>query len=61
MWVLAAVTVGGGVMGIPGMMIGVPLASALYRLLDRDVRAREMGKSLFDMPHEVRKKNVLMK
>ncbi len=32
-WVLAAVTVGGGVMGIGGMLIGVPLAAAGYRLL----------------------------
>ena len=60
-WVLAAVTVGGGMMGIPGMLIGVPLASAAYRLVSRSVRAREMGKSLFDMPHEVRRKNVLLK
>ena len=60
-WVLAAVTVGGGVMGIPGMLIGVPLASAAYRLIDRDLRAKEMGKSLFDMPHEAKKKNVLFK
>ena len=60
-WVLAAVTVGGGMMGIPGMLIGVPLASAAYRLISRSVRAREMGKSLFDMPHEARKKNVLLK
>lgn len=60
-WVLAAVTIGGGVMGIPGMLIGVPLASALYRLISRGVRAREMGKSLFDMPHEVKRKNVLFK
>ncbi len=60
-WVLAAVTIGGGVMGIPGMLIGVPLASAAYRLLGRDVNAREMGKSVFDMPHEAKKKNVLFK
>lgn len=60
-WVLAAVTIGGGVMGIPGMLIGVPLASALYRLISRGVRAREMGKSMFDMPHEVKRKNVLFK
>lgn len=60
-WVLAAVTVGGGVMGIPGMLIGVPLASAIYRLVTRDARAREAGKSLFDMPHEEKKKNVLFK
>ncbi len=32
-WVLAAVTVGGGVMGIGGMLIGVPLAAAAYRML----------------------------
>ncbi len=60
-WVLAAVTVGGGVMGIPGMLIGVPLASAAYRLVSRDTQARAMGKTLFDMPHETAKKNVLFK
>lgn len=36
-WVLAAVTVGGGVMGIPGMLLGVPLAATVYRLISRDV------------------------
>lgn len=36
-WVLAAVTIGGGIMGIAGMLIGVPLAAALYRLLREDV------------------------
>jgi len=60
-WVLAAVTVGGGVMGIPGMLIGVPLASAVYRLLGRDVSAREQGKTMFDMPHEGKRTNVLFK
>ena len=60
-WVLAAVTVGGGVMGIPGMLIGVPLASAVYRLVSRDTRARAEGKTLFDMPHDTAKKNVLFK
>ncbi|MBE6939713.1 MAG: AI-2E family transporter [Ruminococcaceae bacterium] len=37
-WVLAAVTVGGGVMGIVGMLLGVPMAAAIYRLLRNDVR-----------------------
>ena len=60
-WVLAAVTIGGGVMGIPGMLLGVPLASAIYQLLGRDMHARRMGKSLFDMPHEAKRKNVLFK
>ena len=36
-WVLASVTVGGGVMGIAGMVLGVPVAAALYRLLKEDV------------------------
>jgi len=37
-WVLAAVTIGGGVMGIAGMLIGVPLAATAYRLLQQSVR-----------------------
>jgi len=45
-WVLAAVTVGGGVMGIAGMLLGVPLAATLYRLLREDVnRLPEKGTS----------------
>ena len=40
-WVLAAVTVGGGVGGILGMLLGVPTAASLYRLLAHDVARRE--------------------
>ena len=36
-WVLAAVTVGGGLMGISGMLLGVPLTAAIYRMLREDV------------------------
>ena len=36
-WVLAAVTVGGGVMGVGGMLLGVPLAAAAYQLLKNDM------------------------
>ena len=36
-WVLTAVTLGGGLLGIPGMLLCVPLASALYRLVKEDV------------------------
>ena len=60
-WVLTAVTVGGGVLGIPGMLVGVPLASTIYRLLGRDVQAREKGVSVFDIPHDGKRKNVLFK
>ncbi|HIW17258.1 MAG TPA: AI-2E family transporter [Firmicutes bacterium] len=40
-WVLTAVTIGGGLAGIPGMLIAVPLFAALYRLLGDSVRRRE--------------------
>lgn len=39
-WVLAAVTVGGGLFGFVGMLIGVPTASVLYALLRQDVNRR---------------------
>lgn len=32
LWVLAAVTVGGGLFGILGMLVGVPLAAGIYKL-----------------------------
>lgn len=37
-WVLAAVTVGGGVMGIGGMLLGVPLAASVYQLLKDHIK-----------------------
>ncbi len=37
-WVLSAVTIGGGIMGILGMLLGVPLAATAYRLLREDVK-----------------------
>ena len=37
MWVLAAVTVGGGLMGVAGMLLGVPVTAALYRIVKEDV------------------------
>ena len=39
-WVLAAVTVGGSLLGLVGMVISVPLAAVAYTLIKRDVRAR---------------------
>lgn len=36
-WVLAAVTIGGGIMGIMGMLLGVPLAATVYRILRNDI------------------------
>lgn len=37
LWVLAAVTLGGGVLGISGMLIAVPITAALWRILRDDI------------------------
>lgn len=39
-WVLTAVTVGGGVLGVGGMLLGVPIAAACYQMLRTDVQKR---------------------
>lgn len=39
-WVLAAVTIGGSLMGIAGMLIFIPLLSTVYMLLRDDVNKR---------------------
>lgn len=39
-WVLAAITIGGGLMGIPGMLLAVPIMATLYRLLRDDMHKR---------------------
>lgn len=49
-WVLAAVTVGGGVMGVFGMLLGVPLAAAIYRLLREDVNRGSVKTALAPTP-----------
>ena len=49
MWVLAAVTVGGGLLGVPGMLIGVPLTATIYKLVEADV-AHRLGE---DIPETV--------
>ena len=42
-WVLIAITVGGGVLGIGGMLLAVPLAAALSRLIREDMNKRDGG------------------
>lgn len=43
-WVLVAVTLGGSMMGIVGMLIFIPLCSVLYALLRDEVNVREIRK-----------------
>ncbi|MBR6558671.1 MAG: AI-2E family transporter [Clostridia bacterium] len=40
-WVLASATLGGALMGVLGMIIGVPLAATVYRLVKDDLHRRE--------------------
>lgn len=40
-WVLAAVTVGGGVLGIGGMIIGVPAMAVIYKLVKESLVKKE--------------------
>lgn len=54
-WVLTAVTIGGGVLGIAGMLLGVPLAAAAYQLLRRDVINRNnQGKKVVPLREKMK-------
>lgn len=53
-WVLTAITIGGGVLGVGGMLLAVPLFAAGYRLIreDMDRRNPEMVKPEEKLPEE---------
>ncbi len=42
-WTLAAVTIGSGMAGISGIVIGVPLAAFAYRSLEEEIKRREQA------------------
>jgi predicted PurR-regulated permease PerM len=42
-WVFAAVILGGGLMGITGILFGVPLIATIYKLLGKSVNKRLAG------------------
>ena len=42
-WVLTAITVGGGVLGVGGMLLAVPLFAAASRLVREDIARRNNG------------------
>jgi len=48
--VLAAITIGGGIMGIFGMLIGVPIFASIYRLVREDVVKREEREAMKAAP-----------
>jgi len=39
-WVFAAIIVGGGLMGITGILLGVPVAATIYKLLGKSINSR---------------------
>ena len=57
-WVLAAVTVGGGIAGIAGMFLGVPLVAALYRMLRDTLNAKEKAEAEKNAPPEETEESV---
>lgn len=40
-WTFIAVTIGGGILGPAGFFLGVPIASAIYKLISSDIEYRE--------------------
>lgn len=44
-WVIASVSVGGGIGGIIGMILAVPITATVYQLLRMDVQKREQADS----------------
>ena len=52
-WVMAAVTVGGGLLGVPGMLLGVPLTATLYKWIRDDVNERLEENRVIAAPHVV--------
>lgn len=47
-WVLAAVTVGGGLGGVPGMLVGVPTAATIYSLVRESLYKRRAERALMN-------------
>lgn len=63
-WVLAAVTVGAGLGGIVGMLIGVPLTATAYKLLFEYLENKEKAlgiKTIEEKPAEKKKNPIVSK
>ncbi len=46
MWILLAILIGGGLFGVPGMILGAPTMACIYTILRKDTRRRLAGKNL---------------
>lgn len=54
-WVLAAVTIGGSLMGIIGMLIFIPIVSTIYALLREDVNRRNQKQKETSLKADIKK------
>lgn len=46
MWILLAILIGGGLFGVPGMILGAPTLACIYTILGKDTRRRLAEKEL---------------
>ena len=51
-WVLAAVAVGGGLGGVPCILLSVPVVASVYQLISDDLHARREGASAAEIAVE---------
>ena len=54
-WVLAAITIGGSLFGIWGMLIGIPVASVIYTLFHEFIDNKLKEKNISDEKIEIKK------
>lgn len=59
LWVLVGVTVGGKLMGIVGMLVGIPVISMIYTLLSRYIDVKLMVKRVSDYKWRNKRENKL--
>lgn len=57
-WVLASVTIGGGLWGIPGMLLGVPLAATIYKFFFEQLEAKEKELGIEPPPEMPEKEKI---
>lgn len=55
-WVFSAVVICGGMFGVPGILLGIPCVSAMYKILLNDLRKRDVIE-----PEKVKEKNIAIK
>ena len=58
-WVLVAVTLGGSLFGIIGMLIGVPIVASVYKIAEEGIAKRE--KKIKSLWENKQNKNIVNK